>query len=209
MRKYLLLAAAALIAAPVTAQAAENAWGPTPRADTETNVFGVPLDQVGVGFGLGNYTGDFAGDVGAGSSWNVGADLDVSQPVDLEVNYIGGINSFVGDLNDFNAYTNGVQAALQLEPWTWDNTFTPYVSGGVGLNRISVAKDTSLNRDFQSDTAGAIPLAAGLDIQITDNVVAGARAQYDLLFDNEVIVEENSTDSDRTSFMVKLGTSAF
>ena len=209
MRKYLLLAAAAFAVAPAAARAAENAWGPTPRADTKTNVFGVPLDQVNVGLGLGNYTGDFASDVGAGSSWNVGADLDVSRPFDVEINYVGGINSFNGDLENFNAYTNGIQAQLQVEPWTWDDTFTPYVSGGVGLNRISVAKDTNLNRDFQSDTAGAIPLAAGLDIHISDAVIAGARAQYDLLFDNEVIVGQNSTDSDRTSFMVKIGTSAF
>jgi opacity protein-like surface antigen len=209
MRKYLLLAAAAFIAAPAAVRAAENAWGPTPRADTTTNVFGLPLDEVSVGFGLGNYTADFANDVGAGSSWNLGADLDITRPLDLEVNYVGGINSLQGDQSEFNAYTNGIQAQLQLEPWTWDDTFTPYVSGGVGLNRISVAKNPQLNRDFQSDTAGAIPLAAGLDIQVTDDIIAGARAQYDILFDNEVIVGENSTDSDRTSFMLKLGTSAF
>lgn len=209
MRKYLLLAAAALLAVPASVPAAENAWGPTPRSESDKNVFGVPVDQVSVGLGLGNYTGDFAKDVGAGSSWNVGADLDISRPVDLEVNYVGGINSFNGDIDAFNAYTNGIQADLQLEPWTWDNRFTPYVAGGLGLNRISVAKDVNLNQDFQSDTAGAIPLAGGLDVKIAKNWVAGARAQYDILFDNEVIVGENSTNSDRTSFMLKFGATNF
>lgn len=209
MRKYLLLAAAALVVAPATAPAAENAWGPTPRADSEVNVFGLPLDQVSVGFGYNNYTGDFAGDVGAGAGWNVGADLDVSRPVDLELNYIGGINSFNGEIETFNAYTNGVQAAVQVEPWTWDDTFTPYASGGLGLNRISVAKDTDLNQEFQSDTAAAVPLAAGLDVSLGENWVAGARAQYDILLDNEVIVGEDTTDSDRTSFMLKVGSTNF
>lgn len=209
MRINLPLAIALLLAIPTTGAAAKRVWTPKPRSESEVNVFGLPLDQVSAGLGLGNYNGDFAKDVGVGPGWNVGADLDVSGPIDLEVGYVGGINSLNGQFQSFNAYTNGVQAQLQLEPWTWNNTFSPYVSGGLGLHRISVAKDVALNQVYQSDTSGAIPLAAGFDIKIAKSLVAGARAQYDVLFDNEVIVGQSNTDSDRTTFLVKIGSRGF
>jgi hypothetical protein len=183
---------------------------PHERSDTDKNLLGMPVEDVNVGVGYGNWTGDVANDLSAGVAWNVAADLDVTRPVDLELNYVGGVNSFAPtELNEFNLYTNGVQAAVQVEPWDINDRLTPYASGGLGLSRLSVARNPDLSPEFQSDTLGTVPIALGADYDIGRSFTLGARAQYDFTFDNELVTTQDKTSSDRSSFMVRLGSSGF
>lgn len=206
MRRCTGMVAAALLAWPGLAAALET----TARAEEGTvEVFGIPIDSLTAGIGYSNYTGEIAPDVAPGVGWNLRLDLDTTQPVELEIHYSGAVNSITAEeLTEFNLYTNQIQAAAQLQPWRFGG-LEPYVSGGIGLTRVSVAKNPDLNAAFQSDTMGSVPLAAGVEYPLSDRVVVGARAQWDIYFDNELIVTQDNTDSDRWGILVNVGASNF
>ena len=207
MRKYLLVMAAAAIGLPSAASALEvRAAERAP--DDNAEVLGLPVDSLSAGVGYGNWTGEPASQIAPGAGWNVNLDLDASQPVDLVVNYQGNVNSITGDLDEFNIYNNQAAVAAQLQPVTVGDV-EPYLSGGIGLARASVAKNPNLNEQFQSDTMGVIPLAAGAQYDITKSIMIGAQAHLDVLFDNEMLTQEDTTDADRWGFMVNVGAARF
>lgn len=207
MRKFVWAALAGLLALPLSASALEVQE--TPRAEGSSNIFGVPIDSLSAGFGYGNWTGEAAPDIAPGYAWDVRLDLDVTRPVDLEVAYQGGINSITASgLSEFNIYNNQAQLAAQVQPVEIGSVL-PYVSGGIGLARASVAKNPDLNVQFQSDTMGVIPLAAGADYDVTDKFKVGAQANWDVLFDNEILTTEDSTGSSRWGFTVNVGATNF
>lgn len=208
MGKYLLVAWAALLAAaPVTAKALSVEKSEV-REDNR-KIFGAPINSLNVGVGYGNWTGEAANQITGGVAWTARLDVDVTQPVKLEVGYFGGINSLTPSaLDNFNIYTNQIQAAAQIRPVRiWE--VEPYVSGGIGLTRASLAKNPTLNAVFQSDTMGVVPLAVGAQWDFTRNWAVGARAQWDILFDNEILVTENTTSSDRWSLTANVGLTHF
>ncbi|WP_373049470.1 outer membrane beta-barrel protein [Vulgatibacter sp.] len=208
MRKYLLVVAAALVALPTAASAVKISKSER-ASEGAPELLGIPVESLSAGIGYSNYTGEIAPDIAPGPGWDLRLDLDVTQPVELEVQYMGAVNSVIPDpLSEFNLYTNQFQTAAQVAPWTVGDV-EPYVSGGIGLTRVSVAKNPDLNAQIQSDTMGSVPLAAGADYPITDALKIGARAQWDIYFDNELLVQENTTDSDRWGFMVNIGATEF
>ncbi len=204
MRRFVFVVAAAAALLPGAALAIEV--DETDRATGDLEVFGLAVDSLQLGGGVGNYTGDAADDIGLGGAWDVRADLDMTRPLDLELAYVGGMNSIEQEgLTNYNIYTNGAQVALKLEPVEIDERFTPYVLGGFGLTRMSVAKDSRVSQDFQSDTAGAFPLAVGADVAISERFTLGARANWDVMFDNEVDVSAANGNVDRVGLTLSLG----
>jgi len=208
MRRYLLVMAAALVGLPSAASALEvRAAERAPDGNAE--VFGLPVDSLSAGVGYGNWTGEPASDIAPGAGWNVNLDLDATQPVDLVVNYQGNVNSLTpSDLDEFNIYNNQLAAAAQIQPVQIGDV-EPYVSGGIGVARASLAKNPRLNQQFQSDTMGVIPLAAGAQYDISNSIMIGAQAHLDVLFDNEILTQENKTDADRWGFMINVGATRF
>lgn len=208
MRRYLLVVAAATLALPAVAGALEIEQAERTDRDS-ANLFGMPIDQLSVGAGYGNWTGEIAPDVAPGFGWNVALDLDATRPVDLELKYQGNVNSITpSDLDEFNIYNNQVAASAQVQPVSIAGV-EPFVSGGIGLARASLAKNPDLNAQFQSDTMGVVPLAAGAQYDITDRIAVGANVHWDILFDNEIMTTENTTDSDRWGFMLNVGAMNF
>ena len=208
MRRYLLVMAAAVIALPAVSGAVEIRQAERSSRDG-SNLLGMPIDSLSVGAGYGNWTGDIADDVAPGVGWNVAVDLDATRPVDLELKYQGNVNSITpSDLDEFNIYNNQVAAAAQVQPVAIAGV-EPFVSGGIGLARASLAKNPDLNTEFQSDTMGVVPLAAGAQYDISDTIMIGANVHWDILFDNEIMTLQDTTDSDRWGFMVNVGAMNF
>jgi len=180
------------------------------RSEGRTEVFGAPIDTLSAAVGYSNWTGEAAPDIAPGTGFGVNLDLDASQPVDLLVGYEGAVNSITapGLGNDFNIYSNQIAAGAQVQPFSIAN-IEPYVSGSIGLARASVAKNPTLNQQFQSDTMGVVPLAAGAQYDITNRIAVGAEARWDVLFDNEILTQQNTTDSDRWGIMLNIGATNF
>jgi hypothetical protein len=176
--------------------------------------------DMAAGLGWGNYTGNLADDIGSGLAWNVRLATESPKTINYELQYIGGANAFTSlpdsdDANfepgDFRVYTNGLQAALKLTPEIFqilDETahgkLQTYLTGGIGITRMSVAKDTQLNPSFQSDFAGAVPLAVGLDYDVSKKFFIGARGQYDFMFDTELATAQTS-DMNRVGLLFSFG----
>mgnify|MGYP001195558174 CR=1 FL=1 len=208
MRRYLLVVAAALVGLPGAAEALEVRAAERAK-EGNAQIFGIPVDSLSAGLGYGNWTGEAAPDIAPGFGWNVALDLDATRPVDLEVRYQGNVNSIAASgLEEFNIYNNQIAASAQVQPVRVGEV-EPFVSGGIGLARASLAKNPDLNTEFQSDTMGVIPLAAGAQYDLTDNLVLGAHAHLDVLFDNEILTQEETTDSDRWGIMINLGATNF
>jgi hypothetical protein len=213
MKRLLIIVAALSIPVAASAMDVETAK----RApQNNPKVFGVPLDSLQVGGGWSNYTGDPASQLAPGPAWSIRGTLDTSNPVDVELGYDGGINSIynVPDAPDdpFNLYTNGVQANAKINPIVIDNEIAPvrpFALLGIGLDRLSVAKDPRLATEFRSDTVGTVPLAVGVDVDLGDQFRLSGRGQYDLMFDNEVIPTQQKTSSDRYSVTLNLGVMQF
>lgn len=207
MRKFLFVALGVLLAAPATVRALSVEKSEV-REDNR-KILGAPINSLSVGGGYANWTGEAADDITGGVTWDARLDLDVTQPIKLEIGYFGGVNSLTpSELDEFNLYTNQLQAAAQVRPvriWQLE----PYLSGGIGVTRVSVAKNPVLNVQYQSDTMGVVPLAAGVQWNFVPSWVLGARAQWDILFDNEILVQEDTTDSDRWSLTANIGLTRF
>jgi hypothetical protein len=211
-----LLTILAALSIPVAASAAPAVETAERAPQSNPHVLGMPLDSLQLGGGWNNYTGDPAGSIAPGPAWAVRATLDASEPVDIEANYEGGINSLYGIPgaadNPFNLYTNGLNVAAKLNPIVLENSIAPvrpFVLTGIGIDRLSVAKDPRLATQFQSDTVGDVPIAAGVDVDLGDQFRLSGRGQYDLMFDNEVIPTQNKTSSDRLSFTLNVGVTDF
>lgn len=207
MGRYLMVALGLLLLAPATGKALSVEKSEV--HNDSRKIFGAPINSLNVGGGYGNWTGEAANQITGGVSWTARLDIDVTQPVKLEVGYFGGINSLTpNQLDEFNIYNNQVEAAAQVRPVRiWE--VEPYVSGGIGLARASLAKNPTLNAEFQSDTMGVVPLAAGAQWNFARNWAVGARAQWDILFDNEILVTEDTTNSDRWSLTANVGAMNF
>jgi hypothetical protein len=212
MKVLIILAAAAL---PAAAHAAEVEISDRAAQDNP-RILGMALESVEVGAGLGNYTGDPAERIAPGPAWALRATLDASAPVDVEVGYVGGINS-IYDVprapdDPFNIYTNGLQASAKINPVTIENDVAPvrpFVLTGLGVERLSVATDPRLSTEFRSDTMGSVPLALGVDVDLGEQFQLTGRGQYDLMFDNEIVPTQASTDSDRFAVTLSFGVTQF
>lgn len=207
MKRLMTWFGAVALALPATAGAVEVER--VERSESDLQLFGIPVDSLNAGIGYNNWTGDAAPDIAPGFAWDLNVNLDVTQPVDLQVGYAGAVNSFTPEeLDEFNLYTNEVTAAAQVQPVEISG-FQPFVSGGIGLARASVAKNPQLNVEYQSDTMGSVPLAAGTDYKLSETIKIGARAHWDILFDNEIDTTQDTTDSDRWGFLINVGATQF
>lgn len=213
MKRLVIILAALLVPLAANAQDVET----TGEAASENpRLLGIPMESIELGGGWLNYTGEPADQIAPGPAWALRATLDASRPVDVELGYAGGFGSLYdipGAPDDpFNIYSNGLQANAKINPFTFVEDIvpmTPFVLAGIGIDRLSVAQDPRLATEFRSDTMGTVPLAAGVDVDVTDTVRLSGRGQYDLFIDNEIIPTEDSTSSDRLTFTLNLGVTQF
>jgi hypothetical protein len=139
-----------------------------------------------LGGGVEGYTGALAPTIQPGPAWGVMVALKPTSVLGLEFAYSGATNEIDNGADGFNQgavsgadiVRNGghVAATIGLAA----TAVQPYVLGGVGVNRYNARGGAG----FRDDTAGNIPLGAGLRTHI-GNFTADARLHYSVLFDNE------------------------
>ena len=142
---------------------------------------------VDVRAGIGIMTGDLGDRTAPGPSLGIAAGADPWRTLGIEVGYEAArqpIDDFrVGD--EQAMYRHNVSFLAKTGPRFIEDKLHPYVGAGVGLSYFDVtdgAKDTGL---YTNDFVREVPLAAGLDYQLTRSISAGARASYRVLFGEE------------------------
>ncbi|WP_426752096.1 hypothetical protein [Myxococcus sp. Y35] len=158
---------------------------------------------VSVGGGVEGYSGGLAPRIDPGAAYGATATLKPTRVLGLEVGYTGAINKIdrrgLEDLaRNPDIIRNGGQAVATLGLTA--SAIQPYILGGVGLNRYNVRRGAEA-LGYRDDTAGSVPLGAGLRFY-TGSFTADLRANYNLLFDQELVPDlppaENQPLSDVT-----------
>jgi hypothetical protein len=172
-------------------------------AASNPRILGIPLELVGAGAGIGSFGGDAAALIGPGVAWDVRTELDLSDAVGLELNYLGGINPVTrGGANE--AVTTELQTGAQLQPFELAGSLAPYLAAGLGVTHVGVSDPT---RALRSDTSLSVPLAVGANLDVGDSFALGARGQLDLLPGSDLVA--GAGGASRWSFLLNLGATRF
>ncbi|AKQ66386.1 Glutamate synthase [NADPH] large chain [Myxococcus hansupus] len=174
--------------------------GGTALAKDEPNMRGL---TVTVGGGVEGYSGGLAPRIDPGAAYGATAALKPSRVFGIEVGYTGAINKI--DRRDVRELArnpdivrNGGQAVATIGLTA--SPIQPYILGGLGINRYNVRRGAEA-LGYRDDTAGAVPLGAGLRFY-SGAFTADLRANYNLLFDQELVPSlrpaENQPISDVT-----------
>jgi hypothetical protein len=158
--------------------------------------------SVVVGGGLEGFAGGLRDSLKPGPTWNLTAAMSASRAVGFELGYSGAVNesreSRVGELaTGPDIIRNGLQAAATVGPKT---PVQPYLLGGVAWNHFTVRGSSP---GFESDSAGAIPLGAGIRTKVA-NFTADLRGSYNLGFDEE-FAAANTGNTGRYQGTLSLG----
>jgi Outer membrane protein beta-barrel domain len=142
---------------------------------------------VDVRVGVGGMTGELGELTAPGPLLGITAAAQPSEALGIEVGYEGQrlpIDDFrVGD--EQAMYRHNITLLAKTGPLLMEDKLRPYVGAGVGVSYLNVtdgAQDTGL---YTNDMVRELPVAAGLDYRITDNIHAGARASYRFMFGEE------------------------
>ena len=179
-----LAAAVLCLAGPALADDQTDATEVGQRLGFDPDATRVGVDvQAGVGF----MTGDLGDRTAPGPMLGITAGADPWRTLGIEVGYEGErlpIDDIrVGD--EQAMYRHNVSFLAKTGPRFVNDKLRPYIGAGVGLSYFDVtdgAKDTGL---YTNDFVREVPLATGLDYQLTDSISAGARASYRFLFGEE------------------------
>ncbi|NVI97459.1 hypothetical protein HV824_04900 [Myxococcus sp. AM009] len=143
---------------------------------------------VTVGGGVEGYSGGLAPRLDPGAAYGATATLKPSTVLGIEVGYTGAINKI--DLRGLEELArtpdivrNGGQAVATIGLTA--SPVQPYLLGGIGMNWYNVRRGGEV-LGYRDDTAGAVPLGAGLRFY-TGSFTADLRANYNLLFDQELV----------------------
>lgn len=151
--------------------------------------FDADATRVGVDVraGVGIMTGDLGDRTAPGPMIGITAGAQPWRTFGIEAGYEGQrlpIDDFrVGD--EQAMYRHNVSFLAKTGPLLANDKLRPYVAAGVGLSYFDVtddAKDTGL---YTNDFVREVPLATGIDYRFTNNIYAGARASYRVLFGEE------------------------
>src|SRR5690349_9726043 len=98
MKRFLVVLAAGLFVVPAAARAADAGEKIGVKAAPEPSksnpkIFGVPMDQIWVGGGMGEYTHDMAPNTSLGVGWNAGLSVAPSNIASAELQYTGASNT--------------------------------------------------------------------------------------------------------------------
>jgi opacity protein-like surface antigen len=155
--------------------------------------------SVSAGGGVEGYTGSLAPNIQPGATWGVMVAAQPHNIIGVELAYSGAFNEVDDPVApDADIVRNGgnVNVKFSLLP----RQIEPFVFGGIGIADANV-RDAPEGSGYQDDTFGFVPVGAGVNYHITDNVTAGARASYDVLFDRDFTrdTRENSFGIDDKS----------
>lgn len=191
MRKGFILAAAALVAAPLAA-----------RAESEVSV-------VVQGGGV-QYNQALSGQTDLGVAYGARVAVMPTPIVGFEVGYLGTQNNVRRSLDTSGdserLITNGANADLRIN--VLPGAITPYIFGGYGLTKVSVSNQ-SIQSPFKGDTVSTIPFGGGLEANL-GNFKVGGRFQYNHLLSNGFYSPQqtvNDRSADFYGFSIDLGAS--
>lgn len=177
-----LAVAVLCLAGPALAQTDASEVGPKLGFDPDATRVGVDVRA-----GVGIMTGDLGDRTAPGPQIGIAAGADPWRELGIEVGYEAGrlpIDDIrVGD--EQAMYRHNISFLAKTGPRFIEDKLHPYIGAGVGLSYFDVtdeAKDTGL---YTNDFVREVPLAAGLDYQLTRAISAGARASYRVLFGEE------------------------
>lgn len=153
-----------------------------------------PGFRVQANLGGATYGGDLAASSRPGALFGVSAS---TQAADIESRTIGGEPRLDAEVG-YESTTNMVSADVGTgDGAIWRHNVSglvkggvtirralPYVGAGIGASYVNVT-DAAESNGFRNDLMAEIPIAAGLDYSISENVTAGARATYRGLFFDE------------------------
>ncbi|QSQ25354.1 hypothetical protein JY651_10685 [Pyxidicoccus parkwayensis] len=157
---------------------------------------------VSVGGGVEGYSGELAPRLDAGATYGATLTAKPSRVLGFELGYTGAVNTIdlgAGSSAATNPQLvrNGGQAVATLGLTA--SPIQPYILGGVGVNRYNVRKGGDA-LGYRDDTAGAIPMGAGVRFY-SGSIVADLRGSYNLLFSEEFAPESRiNTDPNNTNF---------
>lgn len=170
---------------------------------------GLVMPTVGIiaDVGVSDYNRSLNRDIDAGVGYGALIDLSPMRNLGFEVGYRGGVNDMSDRLSpDGQVITNQVGGNLRvnLVPPTRDLPagLRPFVFGGAFYHRV----DTDGFTPGVSDdiNAFALPVGAGLEADINQRFLVGARFTYNILF-NETGTDGFRDDTDNWVASVNLG----
>lgn len=213
LRLTQMLAAAALMAAPIPALAASRV---TVHAPTANNV-------LQVGGGVNDFRTGLDSATDPGSAWDVRLIIGARQPIGLEAAYFGSMN----DLNGTTApgvpgsgsmsgnpglMVNSGEALLRANLGGVNGDIQPYVAAGAGVANLSVvnkndltAASSDVKSQFNNSTDVTIPAAAGIDAFLSKSMTVGARVGYRYFFRDQVRADSRSADAQQWNATARLG----
>lgn len=164
-----------------------------------------------VGGGAEGYTGQLAPAVNPGFSYGATLGFRPSGFLGVEVGYNGGLSDIdpggdggIGDGPD--VVRNGGQAVV-VGSFT-DTRLQPYALTGIGIDNFNVRDDIRGGiLGFSDDTSGYVPAGIGVRYQVGKLITADARANYNILFDQDFIPTtlDPGVGDGRVSVMLSLG----
>jgi len=158
-----------------------------------------------LGGGVEGYTGALAPRVGVGPTYGAEIQLRPAPIFGVELAYSGGVHEIKDNVthganvaSGADIVRNGARAMLSLGLPT---PVQPYVTGGVGVNWYSVRGNANAF-GFRDDTAGEIPLGAGIRTQV-GAFTADLRGLYDVPFSQDFAPGETTTSTDAQVATIK------
>jgi hypothetical protein len=197
-------------AAPVVTEPNNGAFTPTQpvvveQKEEKPGLRGLSLT---IGGGVEGYSGALAPEINPGPAYGVQAAIRPSKVLGIELGYSGAVNNLDsrvggGASSGPDLVRNGGQAALTLGLAA--TPVQPYVLGGVGFSHYDFRGSTGTS-GFRDDTAGNVPVGAGLRTQIGD-FTADLRADYNFLFSQDFApgVSEGVNENGRYTGTLNIG----
>lgn len=156
--------------------------------------------------GVISYPGQAAADLSPGAAWGVLVGLKPLPIVELELGYQGAAYQTDERLAGAqeNVIENGGQAILKAAPRV--GLAEPYVFGGYQLSRFNVYERTNSSGVVEDDTLSKIPVGVGFDLHVAENVLVGARGQYNFLISQEAFTNfDGARSADQLGATLQLG----
>ncbi len=186
MRQTLIALAVAALVAPAVAQAQD--YGPNYGEEEVTpHRMGRSLGIMG-DVGVSHYNRHLAHETNTGVGYGATVDLSPQRNIGLELGYDGGVNDLSSKFSsDGRLVTNEIGGDLRvnLVPATYSlpGHLKPFLFGGAFYHRIDTQGFTPGIKD--NTNAFALPVGAGVEVDVGKRFLVGARYTYNFLF-NEI-----------------------
>lgn len=156
--------------------------------------------------GVISYPGEAAADLTPGGAWGVLVGIKPIPVVELELGYQGAAyqtdERLIGAQE--NVMENGGQALLKASPLV--GAIEPYVFGGYQLSWFNVYERANATGVVEDDTLSKIPVGLGFDVHVAENVLLGARGQYNFLVSQEAFTNfDGARSADQLGATLQLG----